>query len=718
MSRFLYRLGGSAARHPWRVIASWVLVLAAVLGLAGSYGGALNDDYTIPGSESQQAVDLLRERFPAVSGADARAVVHSADGPLDRAALDAATRELARVPHASAVSPPLLSQDGRTALIDIRYDVPVTDLAGDEAVGRLERATGSLRAAGYRVAFGGQVPENVQSPGGAAELIGIGAALVILLLAFGSVVAAGLPIGIALVGVGGGAGLITLAAATTDVATVSPTIASMIGIGAGVDYALFVVTRHRDALARGLSVPDAAAEANATAGLSVVFAGATVLVALAGLQFTGVPNFRSMGWAPGMVVAVTVVAAVTLLPALLGLARMRVYSRRARRTGDLEAAASHSRTAARLARTVARRPVSWLAGSAALLLALGAPGLGMTIGTSDAGNEPTDTTIRQAYDLVEAGFGPGFNGPFLIAVDLDRVGETGLGELRRGLAVTDGVLAVSEPVVAPDGSAAVLNLTPATGPQDEATQRLLDRLRADLPAGVYVGGFTAAMDDFQSILVDNLGMVIGIVLAASFLLMLLAFRSLVVPLKAALVNLLSVGAAYGVLVLVFQTGPGADLMGLPGEAPIAAYVPVLMFAILFGLSMDYEVFLLSRVREEYLRTGDSAASVVAGLSTTARVISSAALIMVSVFLGFAFDPAVVVKMMGIGLATAIAVDATIVRLVLVPATMALLGDWNWYLPRWLDRLLPAFDPHSVAAAGTATLPQQPGERDPAATPGR
>src|SRR5829696_3016541 len=680
MSRFLHRIGGSAARHPWRTIGAWVVVVIAMAGLAGTVGGALNDDYTIPGSESQQAYDLLSERFPAMAGADARVVAHTETGRLDRAPLDAAAARLADMDGAGTVSPPVLSADGRTAIIAVQYAVPVTDFAGDEGLVALEEAGAPIEAMGYQVALGGQVPENVASPGGLAELIGIGAAIVILLLAFGSVVAAGLPIGVALVGLGVGTAGITVLAGAIDVSTVSPTLASMIGIGVGVDYALFIVTRHRDALARGLAVPDAAAQANATAGQSVVFAGGTVLLALSGLQFTGVPNFSSMGYATGIVVLLTVAAAVTLLPALLGLAGLRVYSRKARRTGHLEAAASHSPTAARLA-------------------------FGMEIGTSDAGNEAEDTTIRQAYDLVADGFGPGSNGPLLVAVDLTEVGQDGLADLQQQLATTDGILAVTEPAVSEDGSTAVITATPTTGPQDDATLALIDDLRHSTADGVYIGGFTATMDDFSSVLAENLWVVVAVVIATSFVLLVLAFRSLVVPAKAAVVNLLSVGAAYGVITVLFQTERGADLLGLPGPVPIAAYVPVLMFAILFGLSMDYEVFLLSRVREEYLRTGDSRGSVVTGLSSTARVITSAALIMVLVFLGFAFDPAVVIKMIGIGLATAIAIDATLVRLVLVPATMALLGDRNWYLPRWLDRVLPDLDAH-----GTGPVVELPGPR--------
>ncbi len=708
MSRFLHRLGGASARHPWRVVAAWAAAAVVVLGLAGAFGGALNDDYVIPGTSSQRATDLLSEKFPAFAGADARVVVHTDQGTLDQGALDAAQQSMSTtVDHASQVAPPVVSRDGATAILTVQYDVPVTDFKDDTGLTQLRDAAANLTHRGYQVELGGQMPENIASPGGTAELVGIGIALLILFLAFGSFVAAGLPIGVALVGLGIGSGGISLMAALADVTTIAPTLASMIGIGVGVDYALFIVTRHRDALARGLSVPDAAAEATATAGQSVVFAGGTVLLALSGLLFTGVPNFRAMGYAPGLVVLLIVAAAVTLLPALLGLAGMRVYRRKDRRTGHLEATASHSPAAARLARTVAGKPVVWLVGSTVLLLALAAPALGMKLGNADAGNEPESTTIRKAYDLVADGFGPGTNAPLLVAVDVAKVGgQDGIAALSDDLAATRGVAAVAPSQLSPDGTAAVMTVTPAHGPQDDATIALLDRVRAELPDGAELGGFTPGMTDFTDRLSSNLWKIVAVVLSASFVLMMLAFRSIVVPVKAALVNLLSIGAAYGVITLAFQTDRGAHLLGLPDAVPIAPYVPVLMFAILFGLSMDYEVFLLSRVREEFLRTGDSKGSVVAGLSSTARVITSAALIMVAVFLGFALDPAVAIKMIGIGLATAIAVDATVVRLVLVPATMALLGARNWYLPAWLDRVLPHVDPHGTSPAAVVELPEQ------------
>jgi putative drug exporter of the RND superfamily len=703
MSPLLFRLGRFAARHPWRVIASWGVALAAVVALAAGFGGQLQDDYSLPGTGSQRATDLLTEHFPAMSGADARVVVRADDGTMDQDAMRAAVDRLTATPHVSDVAAPVVSTDGRTALIAVRYDVPVTEL-GSDGVDVLESAAEPLRGAGHQVAFGGEVAERITAPDGRAELVGAAAALLILLVAFGSFVAAGLPLAIAAAGLAVGSAGVTLLAGLTDVSTSAPTLATMVGLGVGIDYALFVVTRHRDALATGLPVVEAAGNANATAGQSVVFAGATVLVAISGLAFSGVPGFATMGYATAIVVLVTVVAAVTLLPALLGLAGARLYRRGPHVEDRLPTSAAPSGLAAGLARLVAARPLAWLMASLVLLVALAAPALGMRIGQSDAGNDPESATSRQAYDLVAEAFGPGANGPFFVAVDLEQIPPSRVSELAADLGVVPGVASVSEPVFAADESAAVLTVTPTTSPQDDRTIALLEHLRADvLPAGAEMTGMTAAAIDMSAVVSEHLGWVIGAVLVASLLVLLLAFRSVVVALKATLVNLVSVGAAYGVTTLVFQTGTGARLVGLPDEVPVAAFVPLFMFGILFGLSMDYHVFLLGSVREEWLRTRDPRMSVVTGLASTARVISSAALIMVVVFLGFAFDPTVEIKMMGVGLATAIALDATFVRLVLVPAGMILLGSANWYLPRWLDRLLPRLHPH----AGHGSWPLYP-----------
>jgi putative drug exporter of the RND superfamily len=450
-------------------------------------------------------------------------------------------------------------------------------------------------------------------------------------------------------------------------------------------------------------VRESVARANATAGRSVVFAGSTVLVAICGLALSGVPNFVMMGVATAIVVAVAMVAAVTLLPALLALAGSRVLGRAARRAlrhGSVVPAARREPLAARWAVRATRRPVTFAVVSLLALLALCAPVLDMRLGQSDAGSEPTSSTTRRAYDLVAEGFGPGANGPLLVVADLAAGGD--VDEIRDLLAGTPGVVTVAEPVYDAGRTVALLSAVPATGPQEDATDALVGTLRDEvLPDGVRVTGATAAFMDFNQRLQDRLPLVIGVVVLSSLVLLTFVFRSVVAPMKAALMNLLSVGAAFGAVVALFQWGWGTGVLGLEQAVPVNAFVPMFMFAILFGLSMDYEVFLLSRVREEWERSGDARGSVVAGLGATGRVITCAALIMVAVFTGFALDDAVAIKMMGVGMAVAIAADATIVRLVLVPSTMVLLGKWNWWVPGWLDRLLPA-------AHGSGAFPQAGG----------
>ncbi|TDD76519.1 MMPL family transporter [Actinomadura darangshiensis] len=706
MSRLLYRLGRAAAVRPWRFIVVWLALVAAMAGLAGVAGGALHDNYTLAGTGSQQATDLLQDRFPALSGADARVVVHAKSGTVDQPKLAAASGELRKLPHVSEVDPPQVGKGGATALVTVRYSVPVTDLTPKETLDLLRSATKNLDAAGYQVEFGGQVPENVTAPGGVAEAVGIVAALVILLLAFGSVVAAGLPLIVALAGLGVGVSGITLLAAFTDVATTAPTLATMVGLGVGIDYALFVLTRHREGLAQGLDVPESVGRAIATAGLSVLFAGFTVLLALCGLVLSRIPVFMTMGFTTGLVVAATVLSAVTLLPAVLGLAGRRVLRRRDRAAG----ATIHveSPRVRRWAGHVGRHPWPWLLAAGVLMLTLAAPALGMRTWPSDASSEPTSNTVRQAYDLVAEGFGEGANGPLIVAVDLTKTDQSVLPGLRERLASTDGVTAVSPPQLSPDRDAAVIMVTPEYGPQDERVTGLVDRIRAHaLPGGTEITGLTAVYVDLSRMLSDRLWPVIGAVVATSFIMLMIVFRSLLAPLKAAVMNLLSIGAAYGVLTAVFQWGWGAGLLGLPHSVPVSSFILLLMFAVLFGVSMDYEVFLLSRVREEWLLHGDARGSVTGGLAATGRVITSAALIMVAVFLGFAADPGLVIKQMGVGLAVAVALDATLVRLVLVPATMSLLGKANWWLPRPLARILPDIDLHGGTQAVTAEREPEP-----------
>lgn len=707
MSRLLTRLGYTAAVHPWRIIAGWVVALALTLALSAAVGGSPHDDYTVAGSASQAGSDLLTERFGDTYATDARVVVRDPDGPLDPAAVDALSGRLAGLPHVVAVDPPRWSADGDTALLTVRYDVPVTDFTGSEAVDALRAATAPAEQAGLTVAVGGQVPENFAPPSGVAELVGVLIALVVLVFAFGSVVAAGLPMAVALVGLGVGSSLIALLAAITDVSTVAPTVAAMVGLGVGIDYALLLVTRFVEGLRAGLPVPEAAARANGTAGVSVVFAGTTVLISLIGLRLADLPTYTTVGIATLLVVFSVMLTSITLVPALCGLVGRRVLGRRAHRTARPDHAvagprhhAERATATARWAHRVGRRPWPWALGALTLLLVLAAPVLGMRTWPQDAGSQPESNTTRIAYDLVADEFGPGANGPFLLAVDLTgpagSAGQTVVSQLTERLAADPGVAAVAPPVLNPAGDAALIIVQPTTGPQDEATVELLHRLRADLPDTVRVTGLTPVFADISDRLADRLWVVIAFVVGVSLLLLTAAFRSVIVSVKAAAMNLLSVAAAYGVMVVVFQWGWGAELLGLPHAVPISSWVPILMFTILFGLSMDYQVFLLSRIREDYLATDDPRGSVVRGLAGTGRVITCAAAIMVAVFVGFGLDADPVVKMMGIGMAVAVLIDATVVRMVLVAATMSILGRANWWLPGWLDRVLPHLDTEGAA----------------------
>jgi RND superfamily putative drug exporter len=709
MSRLLHRLGLAAAAHPWRTISAWALIAATAFALAGSFGGTPHDDYDVPGTRAQAGIEMLREHFPAASGTNAQVLVHDSGG--ERVAvpvLEQLRERLAAMPHVSGVPAPRLSDDGDTALFAVQYDVPVTDTDLMGNLEPLEAAVAPTEEGGLRVELGGEVPSTAAAPmQGYGELIGVGTALLVLVIAFGSAVGAGLPIVVALTGLGVGSAGITLLAATMDVSDAAPMVASMVGLGVGIDYALLLVSRHVEYLRTGLSVQEAAARATATAGRSVVFASATVLVSLLGLRLAGLPTYSAFGFATAIAVVSVMAAAITLVPALCRLGGRRLLPRRVRKDRPIS---QRPPLTARWAQRVGRRPLPWAIAATLLMLALAAPTLSMRTWPQDASSQSADLTTRQAYDLVAAEFGPGANGPFTVVADRDRVGDAELAALRRQLATDERFAAVSEPVVSPDGRLALLTAEPSFGPTDERTGELVDELRADvLPAGTELTGLTPLFEDISDLLAERVWIVIGFVVGVSVLLLAMMFRSVVVPIKAAVMNLLSIGAAYGVLTAAVQWGWATDLLGLDHAMPVSSWVPILMFAVLFGLSMDYEVFLLSRIREDWLATGDARGSVVRGLASTGRVISAAAAIMVAVFLGFATEVDVVVKMLGFGMAVAIALDATVVRMVLVPATMAMLGRHNWWLPAWLDRLLPRID-----AEGHDDLPTP--LPSPAATP--
>jgi RND superfamily putative drug exporter len=713
MSGFLERLGRWCARHPWRTIGAWVLLAIVVGGLAGSAKG-YSDNFTIPGTESQHATDLLKERFPAQAGATAQVVLHSRSGaltnPENAAAIDKALAGVAKLPGVTGVvSPTEAGANGISKQGDIGYAVVNYEKTGNqikpEDLDRLVAAMQPARAAGLQVEFGGEVARAGERPDlGSTEIYGLIAAMIVLLFAFGSVVAMGVPIGTALVGLLVGLSTVTFLTNFFDISSIATTIATMIGLGVGIDYALFVVTRHREQLATGMSVADSAGHANGTSGMAVVFAGTTVVIAICGLVVAGIPTVTTMGFASAVVVAVSVLAAISLLPALLGLAGRKINSlrlpwvKRSQVEAEMHPDQVRHGMWVRWARHVADRPWRYLIASLVVLLALAAPALSMRLGQTDAGTLSTASTQRRAYDLLGTGFGKGFNGPLLLVADVPSGGAATLQPVVEAIGRDADVAAVGVPRVNPDGNTAVIRVLPKSSPQASATSDLVSRLRGDvIPAAtagtgvkVSVGGSTASFIDISDRIASRLPWFIGSVIALSFLLLMVVFRSVLVPLKAAVMNVLSIGAAYGVIVAVFQWGWFRGLFGVQESLPIVSFIPMMMFAILFGLSMDYEVFLLSRVREEWLRSGDARASVPAGLAATARVITSAALIMICVFLSFVLVDEPTVKMMGLGLATAVFVDATIIRLVLVPATMELLGDANWWLPRWL-RWLPHLD---------------------------
>jgi RND superfamily putative drug exporter len=725
MTKFLYRLGFNSARHPFRVLLIWLLVAVAAFALKGSVGGETNDDFTIPGTESQAAFDLLEDRFPAESSISSRVVFHherGLDGPERQAAVEATLAELREAPHVIEVTNPYdprgptLSPDGTVGFADVTYDLddtlPIAQFDQADAAAELSRD------AGIAVEFGGSLGVAGAEEAGGGELVGIGVAVIVLLVAFGSVIAMGIPIGTALFGVLIGMSLLGVLAGATDVPSVSPMIATMIGLGVGIDYALFVVTRHRELLHEGHSVPDAAGRANATAGQAVLFAGVTVVVAICGLWVSGIPAIATMGWASGIVVVVSMLLAVTMLPALLGWAgtgidKLRLPSRRRRKA--VAAVPAKENTSTRWAHHVAERPWRYTIGTLVLLVALAAPLTQLHIGFPDDSNQPEDTTTRQAYDLLADGFGAGFNSTVNVVVDLTGSEDDAavIGSVESALAADPGVVAVGPPAVNESGDTAVFSATPATAPQDADTDDMIDRLRdVAVPAAVegsgadaYVAGDAAAMRDISNKLMERLPLFIAAVVLVSFLLLVVVFRSLLVPAKAALMNLLSIGASYGVVVAVFQWGWGSGLIGVHESIPISPFVPMIMFAILFGLSMDYEVFLLTRVRESFLEHGDNRRSVIEGLGSTARVITSSALIMISVFGAFVLSPEVEMKVFGLGLATAIFVDATLVRMVLVPATMSLIGKANWWVPGWLDRILPHLDFEGGAPESAPALPE-------------
>ena len=707
MNRFTRSIAMTSARHPWRTIASWVVVLVAMLFLATSGGGTFTEDFAAKGSQSDRARQLLAENFPEAAKGTALVVFEAEDGTtLDahRADLETVLSDVAALEHVASVTDPFaagtVSEDGRIAYAQLTLDVPERDM-GKPAFTVLSNAVSGTDVSGLRVELGGDaVFLNAEEKPSSHTAIGLLVALLVLLVVFGTIVAAVIPIGLAIVAVGAGVGGITLLAGSMDVSASAISVAALVGLGVGIDYALFVVARYRENRAAGMANDRALAQAMGTSGSAVVFAGSTVIIATSALALTGLGVLTSIGLATALMVFFAVAAAITLLPALLGLLGDKID------TGKLVRRHRPAKRAEdtvwwRFGHRVSGRPWPYLLGAVVTLVAIAMPAFWIQTAFPAAGDAPAETTHRQAYDLLAEGFGTGINAPLMVVVDLDAPGvdAAGVPALTEAIGSVRHIVSVSEPQVSSDGDTVVFTAIPTTGPADAETSATIDRVRDVIPGNVYVSGITAITDDLTAQLSDTLPLFIGAVIAVSFLLLMLVFRSIAVPLKAAVMNLLSIGGAYGVLVAVFQWGWGAELLGLDGPTPITSIIVVIMFPILFGLSMDYEVFLLSRIREEYVRTGDNAESVARGLAGTGRVITSAALIMIAVFLSFVGSPVPSLKMLGLGLAVAIAIDATLVRMVLVPATMALLGKANWWLPSWLDRVLPqvTVEEHEVVA---------------------
>jgi uncharacterized membrane protein YdfJ with MMPL/SSD domain len=709
MATYLYRLGGWAFDRRRLVLTLWLVVLVGVLASAMAFKGRTSDKFVVPGTESQRAQDLLQEKFPLAAGANARVVFAAPKGEAltdsaNRAAVTASLERAQGADEVSTVTNPFtaktLTADGRIGFADVYYPVPADEI-GDAARDELAESAEPARAAGMQVEFGGRiVTEETET---SSEGMGMMVGYVVLAITLGSLLAAGLPLITALIGVSIGVMGLTALSGVVELSETAPTLATMLGLAVGIDYALFILSRFRQNVGDGLGLREAAAQATATAGSAVVFAGLTVIIALVGLLVINIPFLTVMGLAAAGTVAIAVVIAITLLPAILGFAGTRV-TRVNRVLGYRPGGRARSREpfSIRWARFITNRPVPVLLIGLTLLVAVALPALHMKLGLPDGGSQPTSKTERRSYDLLTDGFGPGFNGPLTVVVDAPRLDPDERKQLATGvtdeLQGTRGVAAVSPAIHNERGDLTIVSVTPTSSPASEETKDLVALLRAkadEIPTrtgvAAYVTGQTAINIDTADRLSASLPKYVAVVVGLALLLLMMVFRSILVPLKAAAGFLLSIAASMGLVVWVFQDGHLADLFGVSQAGPIVSFLPVLLIGILFGLAMDYEVFLVSRMRERFVRSGDAREAIVTGYGQSGRVVTAAAIIMIAVFGAFILAEDPVIKSIGLSLAVGVLADAFVVRMTLVPAVMALLGRNAWRLPRRVGRVLPDFD---------------------------
>jgi len=729
-------------RHRVVVVVLWVVALVGMSALSQSVGTAYSNSFSLPHTESTQALDLLQAAAPRQAGDQERIVFHTTDGrpvtdPTVEAAINEMLTKVGRIPHVTVVQSPYsalgahqVSADGRTAFVNVTFDVQGQNVSTAESKAFVNAAL-TAQSSNLQVAVSGQIAEQADRQSFGGTLLGVILAGVVLLLVFGSVFAMALPLLSAMASLGTAIGVIGLLSHLLKMPVFSTELVLLIGLGVGVDYALFIVTRHRQGLIAGRDVESSIVTAVNTSGRAVLFAGIIVCIALLGMFALGVTFLYGLAIAAAIGVAFTMVAALTLLPALLGFIGPRVLSRKQKRTlavdGPRVVGAGTKGFWPRWADFIRRRPIVPAAVALIVVVLVAMPFFSLRLGTSDQGNDPSYTTTRQAYDLLSAGFGPGFNGPLqLVAAQEGTIDTAALDSLAAAVAKQPDVASVVAPVVLPPHGGqqvALINVYPDSSPQASATTDLINHLRqTTIPAAVagtgvtvYVGGTTAIFADFAKVLSSKLPLFIGLVVVLSFILLAIVFRSLVIPLTAAVMNLLSIGAAFGILVAVFQWGWLGSVFQVDQTGPIEAFLPVMLFAILFGLSMDYEVFLITRIQEEYVKSGgDNAVAVRNGLAATGKTITAAALIMILVFGAFILGGIRVIKEFGLGLAGGIAIDAVLIRMAIVPSLMLLLGKSNWWFPAWLDRILPrvTVDPELPDEAGPSDSPPAAPQAEP------